>query len=304
MNGKPDTLKGSFYNNPTSDLTPGLKAGDEATPNIWPKEESLEGYESASLFAPLLLPPALPSLALLRSDRLLPPVEAFKALCSFMVNIGLLVGGACDQLVGNTASNKSVKQLLEESHSGKARLLHYFPRPDSVFSLPPSSEVIETKEEVDDSWCGLHKDHGLLTVLCPSMYLFHSTPSESTAALEPLVIPAPSPSTGLFIKTRGGEIVQAKIPFVFSVFPPVLGLLPPAPSFSFVITHHSLRPIEKTVSPSKPAKPFSFSPPTVSPLHHTSSTPPPRHWGRKRSKQSRRRRTRSRRLGGRWKAVL
>ncbi len=135
-----------------------------------------------------------------------------------MVDIGQLVGGACDQLVGKTASSKSVKQLLSESHSGKARLLHYFPRPDSVFSLPPSSEVKDVKEEVDDSWCGLHKDHGLLTVLCPSLYLFHPSSSESTTSLEPLVIPAPSPSTGLFIKTRSGEVVQAKIPYVVDPF--------------------------------------------------------------------------------------
>jgi hypothetical protein len=53
MNGKPDTLKGSFYNNPTSDETPGLKAGDEATKNIWPKEVGVEGYEGAFRLSPI-----------------------------------------------------------------------------------------------------------------------------------------------------------------------------------------------------------------------------------------------------------
>ncbi|GAA6035039.1 hypothetical protein JCM8097_002156 [Rhodosporidiobolus ruineniae] len=183
MNGKPDTLKGSFYNNPTSDLTPALKEGEEPVKNIWPKEEGVEGYE-----------------------------EAFKALCALMVRIGQLVASACDQLVGANASSKSVKQLLSESHSSKARLLHYFPRPDSVFDLPPSESVTEEKpEEVDDSWCGTHIDHSLLTVLCPSLYLFHPTQPEG-AKLDPLLIPPPSASTGLFIKTRGGKIVQGKIP--------------------------------------------------------------------------------------------
>lgn len=45
MNGKPDTLKGSFYNNPSQDETPGLKAGDTPTKNIWPQEKGIEGYE-------------------------------------------------------------------------------------------------------------------------------------------------------------------------------------------------------------------------------------------------------------------
>jgi len=40
------------------------------------------------------------------------------------------------------------------------------------------------------------------------MYLFHP----DSPSLDPLVIPAPSRSTGLFIKTRGGKVVQASIP--------------------------------------------------------------------------------------------
>jgi hypothetical protein len=45
MNGKPDTLKGSFYNNPSQDETPGLKSGDEPMKNIWPREKGIENYE-------------------------------------------------------------------------------------------------------------------------------------------------------------------------------------------------------------------------------------------------------------------
>ncbi|PRQ77503.1 hypothetical protein AAT19DRAFT_8571 [Rhodotorula toruloides] len=47
------------------------------------------------------------------------------------------------------------------------------------------------------------------------MYLFHPTPptsSSSSAPLDPLIIPSPSRSTGLFIKTRAGKVVQATIP--------------------------------------------------------------------------------------------
>ncbi|GAA6062694.1 hypothetical protein JCM10212_004752 [Sporobolomyces blumeae] len=187
MNGEPDRLKGSFYNNPTSDETPGLNAGDAPTKNIWPNEKGVEGYE-----------------------------EAFKALCKLMVDVGGLVAAACDQLVGDsgTASSKTVEELLRQSQASKARLLHYFPRPNSVFSLPPSTSLPENppKETVDDSWCGTHIDHSLLTVLCPSMYLFHPETTQGDAPADPLIIPSPSKSTGLFIKTRSGEVVQATIP--------------------------------------------------------------------------------------------
>ena len=130
-----------------------------------------------------------------------------------MVEVGCLVGAACDRLVGNdSATSKSVEDLVRQSQASKARLLHYFARPDSVFSLPPSSSVSDsTNEKIDDSWCGTHIDHSLLTVLCPSLYLFHPSSGGSDT---PLVIPSPSKSTGLFIKTRSGEIVQATIPFV------------------------------------------------------------------------------------------
>ncbi|GAA5908793.1 uncharacterized protein JCM6883_004169 [Sporobolomyces salmoneus] len=182
MNGKPDTLKGSLYNNPSQDETPGLKAGDDPIKNIWPREKGIEGYE-----------------------------ETFKEMCSLMVEIGSLVAAACDQLVGtDSATSKSVEELVRQSQSSKARLLHYFARPDSVFSLPPSTSISDSSsdEKIDDSWCGTHIDHSLLTVLCPSMYLFH--PMEEK--LSPLVIPSPSKSTGLFIKTRSGQVVQATIP--------------------------------------------------------------------------------------------
>ncbi|GAA5948953.1 hypothetical protein JCM21900_003150 [Sporobolomyces salmonicolor] len=184
MNGKPDILKGSYYNNPVYDESPGLCEGDAPVQNIWPKEKGVEGYE-----------------------------EAFKELCKLMVEVGGLVAAACDQLVGGAgaASTKSVEELVRQSHSSKARLLHYFPRNDSVFSLPPSSSLPDAPrdEAIDDSWCGTHIDHSLLTVLCPSLYLFHPTSNDN---LEPLLIPSPSKSTGLFIKTRSGKIVQATIP--------------------------------------------------------------------------------------------
>lgn len=44
------------------------------------------------------------------------------------------------------------------------------------------------------------------------MYLFHP---DSSDALDPLPIPPPSDSAGLYIKTRDGRTVQANIPLAF-----------------------------------------------------------------------------------------
>lgn len=100
MNGKPDTLKGSYYNNPTYDETPGLTSDAPSFKNIWPKdEEGCEGYE-----------------------------EAFKALCKLMVDVGVLVARACEEIVQEAeglASQKSVEELVGQSKASKARLLHY-----------------------------------------------------------------------------------------------------------------------------------------------------------------------------------
>ncbi len=84
----------------------------------------------------------------------------------------------------------------------KARLLHYFPPSNTTDTADPSDEPI-------DSWCGFHKDHSLLTGLCSAMYL--SSPHDSKDA-EPAIVPSPSPSSGLYIRTRGGELRRVAIP--------------------------------------------------------------------------------------------
>jgi hypothetical protein len=97
-----------------------------------------------------------------------------------------------------------------------------FPREDSVFSLPPSSSVpsVAPEETIDDSWCGMHVDHSLLTVLCPAMFLFHPITEDGIKLrVDPLIIPSPSKSTGLYIKTRAGKTIKATIPYVFALAP-------------------------------------------------------------------------------------
>lgn len=59
---------------------------------------------------------------------------------------------------------------------------------------------------IDDSqfssWCGWHNDHGSLTGLLPAMYLdSHGN-----------IVDCPDAKAGLYIKSRTGQLVHAKIP--------------------------------------------------------------------------------------------
>ncbi len=153
-----------------------------------------------------------------------------------MVSTGLLVARACEGLAqgGELATTKGVEELLATSESSKARLLHYvnkafpvetdsIPRADQLeflaqfaregtsFSIAPPAEA-EKDDPIDDAWCGTHVDHSLLTGLCPGMFLFHPIVPDGQAKLEPVPIPTPSLSAGLFIKTRAGETIRAPIP--------------------------------------------------------------------------------------------
>ncbi|KAN0125045.1 hypothetical protein V8E52_001597 [Russula decolorans] len=176
MNGKPDTLKGSYYANPVVDepsVHPNLR---EAYPeyygnNIWPKDEKgIEGFESA-----------------------------FKHLGSFVFDVGVKLAAACQQFASPHLTNSSLSlSKIISTQTIKARLLHYFP-PSPGSPLPADDEPV-------DSWCGFHVDHSLLTGLCSAMYTQH------TPGKPPKAILSPSPSSGLYIRTRGGELTKVMIP--------------------------------------------------------------------------------------------
>ncbi|PFH54757.1 hypothetical protein AMATHDRAFT_185582 [Amanita thiersii Skay4041] len=177
MNGKPDTLKGSYYANPVVD-NPTVTAEEiRSYPeyygnNIWPAkdEKGIEGFE-----------------------------EAFKNLGRFIFNVGCQLAQACQPFALPHLSDAtlSLPQLISTSQTTKARLLHYFPSPSGVAPL---------KDEPIDSWCGFHLDHSLLTGLCSAMYL------QGYPGSEPVVVPPPSVSSGLYIQTRGGELKKVSIP--------------------------------------------------------------------------------------------
>ncbi len=57
-----------------------------------------------------------------------------------------------------TDSSLSLADLIGNSQTVKARLLHYFP--------PSPENPLPSEDEAVDSWCGFHLDHSLLTGLC------------------------------------------------------------------------------------------------------------------------------------------
>ncbi|KAI0095266.1 Clavaminate synthase-like protein [Irpex rosettiformis] len=179
MNGKPDILKGSYYANPVFDepsVSPILR---ETYPeyygkNIWPSEDIRDvlGFE-----------------------------QAFKDLGRFVFKVGTELAVACQPFASAYLSDSSLSlsELIRSSQTAKARLLHYFP-PSADAPLPAEDEPI-------DSWCGFHLDHSLLTGLCSAMYL-----KAPEGQGEPTVVQSPSASSGLYIRTRGGDLSKVSIP--------------------------------------------------------------------------------------------
>lgn len=176
MNGKPDTLKGSYYANPIVDapqVSEELKQqfAEYYAPNIWPAadEQGVEDFEAA-----------------------------FKDLGRFIFRVGCQLAAACQSFASQHLSDRSttLESLISTSQTTKARLLHYFP-PEKPASADAS----------DDSWCGTHLDNSMLTGLCSALYLRKEGPDGL-----PVEVPAPSVDAGLYIHTRGGEVTKVSIP--------------------------------------------------------------------------------------------
>lgn len=195
MNGKPDTQKGSYYANPLLDHPEVSDEKRAAHPeyyagNVWPRGiAGMEEFEAT-----------------------------FKALGQLIFDTGIALARACEPFVKASMSSSStnlstsaisLEGLIAESQANKARLLHYYP----LLAVDASDESVGTGgkgegEEVDDSLCGTHIDHSLLTGLCSALYLSnHPSPSSPTETT------SPNPSAGLYIYPRKVDRpVQVKIP--------------------------------------------------------------------------------------------
>ncbi|KAJ3570871.1 hypothetical protein NP233_g4122 [Leucocoprinus birnbaumii] len=126
--------------------------------------------------------------------------DAFKDLGRFVFNVGCQLAAACQPFALSHLSDSSISlpELISTSQTTKARLLHYFP--------PPPGEAQAKEDEPVDSWCGFHLDHSLLTGLCSAMFL------RKQPGGEPEIVSSPSPSSGLYIRTRGGDLNKVSIP--------------------------------------------------------------------------------------------
>ncbi|KAF0559047.1 Clavaminate synthase-like protein [Gigaspora margarita] len=186
MGGKLDYLKGSYYANPKYDIpnaTPKQKLEFPmyCHPNIWPKD-------------------ALPEFE-----------HAFKDLGCFIMDVAKLLARACDIFVSSrlpSAKQNYLEKIIVESHTTKARLLHYFPT-----QLKDDKATRDTRDsdEIEDSWCGWHVDHSSITGLTSAMYL---NESDSTFP----EVQCPDPSSGLYIKTKSKKTVKVSIPKDYLAF--------------------------------------------------------------------------------------
>lgn len=189
--GRYDTLKGSYYVN----CAPGFESQQEAVaeqypsfpeytaPNVWPSEELLPGFE-----------------------------ETFRELCNLIIDIAGLVARACDKYAeANIEGYKKgyLEHVVKTSVSTKARLLHYFPTPQS-----PQDTTNDSSGDEDD-WCATHLDHGCLTGLTSAMFVDEAAhPPQTGSSFSPLkeLERSPDPKAGLYIHSRTGVVTKVGIP--------------------------------------------------------------------------------------------
>ncbi|KAF2073847.1 hypothetical protein CYY_004843 [Polysphondylium violaceum] len=170
-----DQFKGSYYNNPQYDQPFDDEKmieqfPESCHPNIWPVQD---------------FPEMRP---------------AFMELGQTIVNVGMLVAQQCDSYTTKQCGEGdyvqgTLKKIIQESLTCKARLLYYFPINE------------DETERTRDSWCGWHNDHSSLTGLCPAMYFRMDGDKVGDAD-----IPCPDNEAGLYAKSRDGKEVKIAIP--------------------------------------------------------------------------------------------
>ncbi|KAJ4292468.1 hypothetical protein N0V90_009130 [Kalmusia sp. IMI 367209] len=189
--GRYDTLKGSYYVN----CSPLFESQQQAVaekypsfseytaPNVWPARELLPDFEAT-----------------------------FRELCTLIIDIAALVARACDKYAeANIDGYKQgyLEHVVKSSVSTKARLLHYFPTPQSQ---------VETTSDTsgdEDDWCATHLDHGCLTGLTSAMFVDEAAHTPQTgSSFAPLkeLERSPDPKAGLYIHSRTGAVTKVAIP--------------------------------------------------------------------------------------------
>jgi isopenicillin N synthase-like dioxygenase len=175
FDGAPDYSKGSYYNNPLYDRP-------------FEDEELIKKYPS--FCHPNIWP-----------EEDLPELRpAFLNIGRLIVDVGLLIARQCDRFVKSkceTYEDGKLERIIRTSRAVKGRLLHYFPLDEAAAAASQQSN-----EQNYSSWCGWHNDHGSLTGLVSAMYM----------SKEGKEVQNPDPTSGLYIRSRHGELVKVGIP--------------------------------------------------------------------------------------------
>ena len=192
LNNKPDTAKGSYYNNPLYD--------DPLSESPLPGESEEGRRRLKEQHRPFFGENVWP-----RTE--LPELEmAFKALGRLIVEVGAQLSRHIDRYIHEQLPAYPIDHLyrvITTSRTAKARLLHYFPlQPQDVATAAvsaPSDDSITI-----DSHCGWHNDHGSLTGLTSAQWRDDVTGQQLPAS--------PDPTAGLYVLRRDGRTVQVSIP--------------------------------------------------------------------------------------------
>lgn len=159
------------------------------SPNVWPEESVLPGFE-----------------------------KIFEELCRLIVDTAALVARSCDRYgVAKLEGYRdgTLEHIVRTSVCTKARLLHYFPPP----APKAEDERPDSAMAIDDDWCATHHDLGALTGLTCQMFVDEAAHSpqakpDSSGHLPPLpeLDTHPDPNAGLWIKDRSGRKTLVQIP--------------------------------------------------------------------------------------------
>ncbi|KIX00813.1 uncharacterized protein Z518_09878 [Rhinocladiella mackenziei CBS 650.93] len=210
-----DTAKGSYYINCAFYKDPQLEGADASkfpgfeeytAPNVWPADDEVKGF---------------------RDDA--------EQLIKLIIDTAVLVARACDTYAQKEIQGYEdgyLERVVRGSTTTKARLLHYFPTnsndsppaeahqggaetngaetdKDTTASqnVSPNGDNTGKEDDIDDSWCTTHLDHGCLTGLTSAMFLDESAENSLTELPS-----SPDPSSGLYILSRSGQIHKVSIP--------------------------------------------------------------------------------------------
>ena len=192
LNNKPDTAKGSFYNNPLYDDP----LYDSPLPSESEADRQRLKAQHRSFFGDNVWP----------TDELPELETAFKALGRLIVSVGAELSRHIDRYIHAQLPaypSDHLHRVITTSRVAKARLLHYFPL-QAADSHSAAVTAASDEAVTIDSHCGWHNDHGSLTGLTCAQWRDDDSGQQLPSS--------PDPTAGLYVLRRDGRSVQVSIP--------------------------------------------------------------------------------------------